>query len=78
MGTWKGDLSNLGIEARSLTLQVESLSSEPPGKPIPTRDLPNPYGVEFLKTYVGCIPVAGNERRREGKRERAKNVFYFL
>jgi len=57
---------------------VESLPSEPPGKPIPTRDLPNPYGVDFLKTYVGCIPVAGNERRREGKREREKGVFSFL
>ena len=27
------DLPNLGIECRSSTLQVDSLSSEPPGKP---------------------------------------------
>ena len=29
-----GDLSNSGIEPRSLTLQVDSLPSEPPGKPV--------------------------------------------
>ena len=28
-----GDLPKLGIEPRSLTLQVDSLPSEPPGKP---------------------------------------------
>ena len=28
-----GDLPNLGIEPRSLTLQADSLLSEPPGKP---------------------------------------------
>jgi len=28
-----GDLSNSGIEPRSPTLQVDSLLSEPPGKP---------------------------------------------
>ena len=53
---------------------VESLPSEPPGKPIPTRDLCSPYGVDFLKKYVGCIPVAGNERRRERKRQRERKV----
>ena len=31
---WKGDLSNLGIEPWSPALQVDSLPSEPPGKPI--------------------------------------------
>ena len=29
-----GDLPNSGIERRSLTLQVDSLPSEPPGNPI--------------------------------------------
>ena len=29
-----GDLPNPGIEARSATLQADSLLSEPPGKPI--------------------------------------------
>ena len=39
----QGDLPNPGIEPRSLTLQVDSLLSEPPGKPIPSPgDLPNP------------------------------------
>ena len=45
-----GDLPNPGIEPRSLILQVDSLPSEPPGKPmksgvgsIPSpRDIPNP------------------------------------
>ena len=29
-----GDLPNPGIEPRSLTLQVDALTSEPPGKPV--------------------------------------------
>ena len=29
-----GDLPNPGIEARSHTLQVDSLPAEPPGKPL--------------------------------------------
>ena len=32
-----GDLPNLGIEPRSPTLQVDSLPSEPPGKPMNTK-----------------------------------------
>ena len=38
-----GDLPNPGIEPRSLSLQADSLPSEPPEKPIPSpEDLPNP------------------------------------
>ena len=35
-----GDLPNPGIEPRSRTLQVDSLPSEPPGKPIESRTEP--------------------------------------
>ena len=47
-GPTPGDLSNPGIEPRSPTLQVDSLLSEPPEKPMNTEahsfsgDLPNP------------------------------------
>ena len=44
-----GGLSEPGIEPRSPALQVDSLLSEPPGKPMP--NLPN--SVLFLQ----CIPI---------------------
>ena len=34
-----GDLSDPGIEARSPTLHVDSLPSEPPGKPLAHKNL---------------------------------------
>ena len=45
-----GDLHNLGIEPRSPTLQVYSLSSEPPGKPMNT-------GVGSLTLLQGIFPT---------------------
>ena len=38
-----GDLPNPGIEPRSPTLQMDSLLTEPPGKPF------------FLAVYMGCF-----------------------
>ena len=45
-----GDLPNPGIESRSPTLQVESLPSEPPGKPKNTR-------VSSLSLLQGIFPT---------------------
>ena len=45
-----GDLPNSGIKPRSPTLQVDSLPSEPPGKPIQYRITYN--GKESEKEYI--------------------------
>ena len=45
-----GDLPNPGIEPRSLALQVDSLPSEPPGKPMITR-------VGSLSLLQGIFPT---------------------
>ena len=47
-----GDLPNLRIEPRSPTLQVDSLLSEPPGKPVNT-------GVGSLSLLQGSFPTQG-------------------
>ena len=46
----QGDLPNPGIELRSLALQVDSLLSEPPGKPKNT-------GVGSLSLLQGIFPI---------------------
>ena len=62
-----GDLLNPGIESRAPALQVDSLLSEPPGKPMNTgvgtlsllqSDLPNP-GIEpgSLALQADSLPV---------------------
>ena len=55
-----GDFPNLGIEPRSLTLQVDSLPAEPQGEPmyVPARHKPMydhtfPYGVSAFFNKVG-------------------------
>ena len=55
-----GDLPNLGIEPRSLTLQADSLPAEPQGEPmyVPARhklmyDHRFPYGVSAFFNKVG-------------------------
>ena len=45
-----GGLSNPGIKPRSLTLQANSLSSEPPGKP-------GSFGKADSKASPGCSPA---------------------
>ena len=47
---WPGDLPNPGIEPRSSTLQVNSLPSEPAGKPKNT-------GVGSLSLFQGIFPT---------------------
>ena len=47
-----GDLANPGIEPRSPTLQVDSLPSEPPGKPKNT-------GAGSLSLLQGNLPDPG-------------------
>ena len=55
-----GDLPNPGIEPRSLTLQVDSLPSEPPGKP---------YLLSYLNLNAGKV-VAFPLDRSEAKTQR--------
>ena len=50
-----GDLSNPGIKARSHVLQVDSLPSEPPGKPKNT-------GVGSLSLFQGIFPTQESNR----------------
>ena len=47
-----GDLSNPGVEPRSLTLQADSLPSEPPGKPIIYLGSWLKLGVSDSKTFL--------------------------
>ena len=46
-----GDLSNPGVEPRSLTLQADSLPSEPPGKP------PGNYECRHAKLLQLCLTL---------------------
>ena len=51
-----GDLSNPGIELRSLTLEMDSLPSEPPGKPQNTgvcMPMPSPGDLPDLGIELG-------------------------
>ena len=49
-----GDLPNPGIKPRSPTLQADSLSSEPPGKPLYStlKYIPNELKVLMLKIEI--------------------------
>ena len=65
-----GDLPNPGIEPRSPALQVDSLLSEPPEKPMPMPspgDLPDP-GIElvFPALQAGSLPaeLPGKPKKR--------------
>ena len=51
-----GDLPNPGIEPRSPTLQVDSLPSEPPGKPITT--FIELWIIWFLCVYISPLQCA--------------------
>ena len=50
LGPPPGDLANPGIKPRSPALQVDSLPSEPPGKP-------NNIGVGSLSLLQGILPT---------------------
>ena len=53
-----GDLPDPGIEPRSPAMQVDSLPSEPPGKPKETQI--SPKTLEPKITYTYCLTVSVN------------------
>ena len=57
-----GDLSHLGIKPASPALQVDSLLSDPPGKPILY------YTSILLPRSVGAQYVTGEERRSNSRK----------
>ena len=62
-----GDLPNPGIEPRSPTLQVDSLPSEPPGKPKNT-------GVGSLSFLQGIFPT----QESNWGLQHCRQIFYWL
>ena len=55
---FSGDLAHPGIEPRSLALQVDSLPSEPPGKPMNTGVVAYPFSMDLPDPgikRVSCI-----------------------
>ena len=56
-----GDRLNPGIEPRSPALQVDSLPSEPPEKPMSTGvgSLSLPQGIFLTQEYKGVTCIAG-------------------
>ena len=67
-----GDIPNSGIEPRSPTLQVDSLPSEPPGKPINCK--PNVIKLYFLesKSFIDTL-----KESEEGLEKLSFGVFLF-
>ena len=76
-----GDLSNPGTEPRSSSLQADSLSSEPPGKPQDGRRVKNICtlgiwpGIRFsLCDKESCL--TRREKEKKGGREGRKNSIW--
>ena len=64
-----GDLPDLGIKPESPALQADSLSTEPPGKPIVTKQAPELSTTKMFFSTVHCIQhtflqAAGHHRLR--------------